>query len=54
MILVESWAPLVYDYCSPHNILVVVSYWATTYVQHCVIPLSGITAESPTTILILH
>ncbi len=30
MILVESWAPLVYDHCSPHNILAAVGYWATS------------------------
>ncbi len=27
MILVENWAPLVYDPCSPHNSLVAVGYW---------------------------
>ncbi len=30
MILVESWAPLVYNSSSPHYILVAVGYWATT------------------------
>ncbi len=34
MILVESWAPLVYDHCNPHNILIAVAYWATPSVQH--------------------
>ncbi len=31
MILVESWAALVYDPCIPNTILVAVGYWATTY-----------------------
>ncbi len=30
MILVEIWAPLVYNHSSPHYILVAVGYWATT------------------------
>ncbi len=30
MILVENWAPVAYDPCSPHNNLVAVGYWATT------------------------
>ncbi len=30
MILVERWAPLVYNSSSPHYILVAVDYWATT------------------------
>ncbi len=50
MISVESWAPLVYDPCSPHNILVVLSkllgyhlnaallantMFSSTDIQHC-------------------
>ncbi len=30
MILVESWAPVVYNPSTPHYILVAVGYWATT------------------------
>ncbi len=30
MILVEGWAPLLYNTSSPHYILVAVGYWANT------------------------
>ncbi len=30
MIIVESWAPLIYNSSSPHYILVAVGYWANT------------------------